>query len=76
MSKKRKRFTNENKARSFAKKVGGQVNDCRDIVGAKSRFTVTYTPNSDGVYRGKRKQNDDWCPEEGRDFGYPNEFWK
>ena len=41
----RKRFNSEKSALSFAKKVDGKVNDCRNIEGAKSPFTVTYQPN-------------------------------
>lgn len=69
--KKRKRFTSQKSAESFAKKVNGQVNDLREIDTAKSPFTVTY--KSDKAYR---TQEDDWCPEEERDFGYSNEFWQ
>jgi hypothetical protein len=40
--KRRKRFNSEKSAKEFAIKVNGKVNDCREIRGAKSPFTVTY----------------------------------
>ena len=67
----KKRFDSEKSANSFAKKVKGTVNDLRSIAEAKSKFTVTY--------KGKPKQSSrktDWCPEDGRDFGYSNEYWQ
>ena len=70
----RKRFNSENAAKSFAKKVDGKVNDLREISGAKSPFTVTYQPTAKTKSHGQRLNND-WCPEENRDFGYSNDFW-
>lgn len=69
----RKRFTSERSANSFAEKVNGKVNDLRNIPEAKSNFTVTYEPDPSRA----REANDwpDWSPEEDRDFGYPNEYW-
>ena len=78
----RKRFNSEKTAISFAKKVGGNVNDCRQIEGAKSPFTVTYQPNGKTKKYGEKKHgprrfyNFEFAPEEGRDFGYPNEYWQ
>jgi hypothetical protein len=71
LKKKRKRFNDIRAAHSFAKKVGGQVNDLREIEEAKSNFTVTYH-----VQIKVKKVHNDWCPEENRDFGYPNEYWQ
>jgi len=71
----RKRFNSENAARSFAKKVNGRVNDLREIAEAKSPWTVTYEPSAKTKAHGQMK-DDDWFPEEGRDFGYPNEYWQ
>lgn len=73
----RKRFNSEKAALSFAKKVNGKVNDCRAIKGAKSPFTVTYQPSKKTKNHAEDKlHKSDWAPEEGRDFGYPNEYWK
>lgn len=36
------RFTSEKSALDFAKKVGGELRDLRDIEGAKSNFKVVY----------------------------------
>ena len=66
----RERFNNEHVAEAFAEEVDGQVNDCRNIPGAKSDFTVTYRHLDDND-----QEEDDWCPEEGRDFGYHNWYW-
>jgi hypothetical protein len=73
----RKRFKSEKAALSFAKKVDGKVNDCRTIEGAKSPFTVTYQPNEKTRKHGQgRFYEPEIAPEEGRDFGYPNEYWQ
>lgn len=73
----RKRFNNEKKALSFAKKVSGKVNDCRQTKGAKSPFTVTYQPNEKTKKHGQGRFYDfEFTPEEGRDFGYSNEYWQ
>lgn len=73
---KRKRFDSEKSATEFAAKVDGKVNDLREIPEAKSAFTVTYESNEKTKSHGKRiPRNSDWLPEEGRDFGYPNDFW-
>lgn len=69
----RKKFNNENAARSFAKKVGGRFNDLTGIEDAKSRYSVTYEPNEKTRAHGQPKV--DFCPEENRDFGYSNDFW-
>jgi len=71
----RKRFNSEKAALSFAKKVDGKVNDLRKIKEAKSPFTVTYEPSEKTKAHGQISERD-WCPEEDRDFGYPNEYWK
>ncbi|MCH7516017.1 MAG: hypothetical protein IIB08_02620 [Bacteroidetes bacterium] len=71
----RKRFNSEKAALSFAKKVYGKVNDLREIKEAKSPFTVTYQSTEKTKIHGQAKELD-WCPEEGRDFGYPNEYWQ
>lgn len=76
----RKRFNSEKSAKQFAKKVDGQVNDCRNNENAKSNFTVTYQPSEKTRAHASGKNNWDnsnnWCPEEDRDFGYPNWCWK
>ena len=71
----RKRFKSEKNAFSFAKKVDGKVNDLRKIEEAKSPFTVTYNPSEKTKAHGQISESD-WCPEEDRDFGYPNVFWQ
>jgi hypothetical protein len=71
----RKRFTSEKNAQSFAKKVNGQVNDLRGIEEAKSNFTVTYEKTDKTRAHGSN-MSEDRCPEEGRDFGCPNEYWQ
>lgn len=44
------------------------VNDCRQAINTKYgkgwRESEVFT------------ETQDWCPEEGRDFGYSNEYWK
>lgn len=76
MGKRRKRFNSEKAAQSFAEKVNGQVNDLRGIEGAKSPFTVTYTPSEKTRSHWGQSEKIDFAPEENRDFGYPNDFWK
>lgn len=71
----RKRFTSGKTAESFASKVNGQVNDLRSVEEAKSNFTVTYD-KTEITKSYQKSSNNDWSPEEGRDFGYPNEYWK
>ena len=70
----KKRFSSEKSATSFAKKVNGKVKDLRHIKGAKSKFKVTY--DSDKQIKSHKENFGDWSPEEDRDFGYPNDFWK
>jgi hypothetical protein len=60
-----KRFSNQQSAESFAKRVNGIIKDLRKVKGAKSKFTVNY-----------EVKINDRCPEEDRDFGYPNDYWK
>lgn len=75
----RKRFNSEKAALSFAKKVSGKVNDLRNDPVSKSKFSVTYQPSKKTKVYGKKKfssNENDWCPEEDRDFGYPNWYWK
>lgn len=65
------RFGNELKAINFAARVNGTVKDLREFENRKSDFIVRFKYKST-----KRiKPNGDPCPEEGRDFGYPNEYW-
>lgn len=71
----RRRFTSKKTAQSFASKVNGRVNDLRNIEEAKSKFTVTYT-KTETRRPGNIVSDNDWAPEENRDFGYPNEYWK
>lgn len=73
MGKKRVRFDSEKNAKSFSKKVNGNVNDCRGNENSKSNFTVTFDKGKPKPYD---NSNDDWSPEDGRDFGYPNDYWK
>lgn len=68
----RRRFNSEKSANDFAKKVSGNVNDLRNNENAKSNFTVTYKPK----FKNSINDNNDWCPEEDRDFGYPNDYWE
>lgn len=72
---KRKRFDSEKSAISFAGKVDGKVNDLREVENAKSKFTVTYKSNAKTKAHGNTI-DEDRCPEEGRDFGYSNDFWQ
>lgn len=60
------KFSNQQSAIDFAKKVNGKVNDLRNVKGAKSKFTVTFI---------QKESKYSWSPEDGRDFGYSNEFW-
>jgi hypothetical protein len=75
---KKRRFFKEKSAKWFASKVNGQVNDLREIKGAKSAFSVTYEKSKKSKKTKDHAENDskNWSPEEGRDFGYPNEFWQ
>jgi len=72
----KRRFTSEKNARAFAKKINGEFKDLRDIPGSISKFVVKYngTPKTKKFW--DSDQSNDWSPEEGRDFGYPNEYWK
>lgn len=73
----RRRFYSEKSAIEFAKKVDGKVNDCRNIEGAKSLFTVTYQPSEKTRKHGQgRFYEPEFLPEENRDFGYPNDYWE
>lgn len=72
---KRKRFNTERSAKSFAKKVNGNVNDLRQVKNAKSYFTVTYKPTKN-TKQYASNNSDRWSPEDNRDFGYPNDYWK
>lgn len=67
MGRSRRRFDDQDSADSFAEKVNGQVNDLRDNPEAKSDFTVTYDKTIEDAPR---------MPENDRDFGYPNSYWK
>jgi hypothetical protein len=42
----KRRFENSKTAKSFAKAVNGQVNDCRNNQNSKSAWTVTYNQTS------------------------------
>lgn len=72
----RRKFTSEKSAEGFAKAVGGQVNDLRRIENAKSDFSVTYKRTEKTKEHNDTEESQDWCPEEDRDFGYPNSFWQ
>jgi len=72
-----KRFNSEKSARGFALKVGGEFKDLREHPERKSDFKVIYTRVKG--YKGTKDTSimeQDWCPEEDRDFGYTNEYWK
>jgi hypothetical protein len=69
--KKKKQFNSEQNAKNFAKKVNGKLNDLREIETAKSKFSVTYEKQNH-----HKQQAEDWSPEDDRDFGYPNNYWK
>lgn len=77
----KRRFNSEQNAKSFASKVDGRLNDLRDDEKAKSKFSVTYE-STEGTRLHKANavkhwnEEADWCPEEDRDFGYPNSYWK
>lgn len=75
----KRRFYSERKAKSFAEAVNGQFKDLRDIEGAISDFVVTYDGSSKNQAKKNRNReldnSNDWAPEEGRDFGYSNEYW-
>jgi len=70
----KKRFEDEKLAKEFAKQVKGRFKDLRNSYGAKSKFAVVYwikiKPNPK-----QTSVKTDWCQEEGRDFGYSNEYW-
>jgi len=73
----KRRFKSEKSARNFAKKVDGEFKDLRKIKGAISDFVVNYIGGKKSKKENPFKDDlSDWCPEEGRDFGYPNEYWK
>lgn len=72
-NKRRKRFNSLKNAELFAKKVNGQVNDLRSNTDRKSDYSVTYVPDPT---RNHYLPHEDWLPEEGKDFGYPNEYWQ
>ena len=75
--KKRKRFTSLKTAEKFANNVNGTVNDLREIEGAKSNFTVTYLQSPKTLKHGNPFRKDlEMSPENDKDFGYPNEYWK
>tara|TARA_R110000822_G_scaffold2258_5_gene10860 strand:+ start:397 stop:618 length:222 start_codon:yes stop_codon:yes gene_type:complete len=71
----KKRFHSEKSANKFAEKVNGKINDLREIKESKSSFSVTYEKTNKTKKYGK-DINRDWSPEEGRDFGYSNEYWQ
>jgi len=72
----KRRFKSENSARNFAKKVNGEFKDLREIKGSISDFVVTYIGGKKSKKEKPFKDDlSDWCPEEDRDFGYPNEYW-
>jgi len=73
MAKSSRRFNSRKNANSFAKRVGGVVKDLREFENSISKFKVTYTKNK---YRKMNELDNDRCLEEGRDFGYPNEYWQ
>ena len=62
----KRNFANLKNATEFAKKVNGKVNDLSKDPKARSKYSVTF----------QAKENKySWSPEDGRDFGYSNEFW-
>lgn len=78
MSKRKKRFDNKKKAEAFAKSVDGQLNDLTKIPEANSNYSVSYLQSEKTKNHDRKKhieKNIDMCPEEDRDFGYPNEYW-
>ena len=58
------RFNSKKSAESFAKKVDGKVNDCRDIKEAKSPFTVTYKPSQKTKAHWNNDSYGDWFNEQ------------
>ena len=72
--KKKKKFNSEKAAYSFAKKVGGTVNDLTKDELSKSKYSVTYYQTAKTIKNGQTL-NYEMCPEENRDFGYSNDFW-
>lgn len=69
---KKKRFNCLKSAENFAKKVDGIVYDNTKFENARSKYTVKYF----GTSQDRRPIKEDFCPEEGRDFGYSNDFWQ
>lgn len=74
----KRRFKSEKNARGFADKVKGEFKDLRGIPGAISEFVVKYKGGSSGRKKKSLDFDDssNWSPEDDRDFGYPNEYWK
>lgn len=76
----RKRLQNYNTAKRFAEKTNGVLHDNRGVKGARYRFTVSYEAikpiKLDSNENYGLGVNSDWCPEDNRDFGYPNEYWE
>ena len=76
----KRRFSNMKSAKSFAENVGGRFFDLRNDPNAKSRYLVKYSTKKLKKLKAKREleghSNNDWCPEEGRDFGYSNDYWQ
>ena len=52
--------------------------DLRKDPNAKCNFIVKYesTEKTKKHYELDFPDFSEWCPEEGHDFGYPNEFWE
>ena len=74
----RRKFTSAKTANAFAKAVGGKMYDLRKDPNAKCNFIVKYesTEKTKKHYELDFPDFSEWCPEEGHDFGYPNEFWE
>ena len=75
-----RRFSNMKNAKHFAEAVGGRFLDLRNDPNSKSRYKVKYSLKKLKKLKAKRElelfSNNDRCPEENRDFGYSNEYWK
>jgi hypothetical protein len=73
-----RKFSNMRNAKSFAEAVGGRFIDLRNDPNAKCRYKVKYSLKKLRKLKARKELEDlnqEFCPEEGRDFGYPNDYW-
>ena len=67
----KKDFTSKKSATNFASKVKGTLIDLTKDDKSKANYRVRYEPT--GV---AHNTEEDFSPETGHDFGYPNEYWQ